>query len=180
MVEMPNDKRLFDTSDALTLIILWIVFGYLTVMLNCDIQRLLMNHPVFLHAMALVVFFFLFTTLDPKNQADAASIAIKTFFVYIVFLLITKSKWYFALPVIVLLLIDQGIKRWEDSTNVSVSDRITKNKTYVYSSKFVIMTLVILGTIDYARIQKNEYKSQFSWFKFFFGLSNRCKRQFTR
>jgi hypothetical protein len=124
--------------------------------------------------MAIIVVFFLMTTIDPNNKsANLFEIGLKTVFVYICFLLVTKSKWYFALPVIVVISIDQMIKRADAAK--PVEDRITRNKIYHYGVRGVIVLLVTVGSIDYARLQKLEYKSQFTWFKFFFGLSNRCK-----
>ena len=171
-----EEGRLFETTDALSLIILWIVFGYLTVLLNCDLQRLMLKNPMFLHVMALIVFFFLFTTLDPNNTGDFGMLVVKTLFVYVVFILITKSKWYFALPVILLLLVDQLLKRWEALSGTEPSERITQNQWYIYTSRGLISLLVALGTLDYARIQKLEYGKKFSWYTFFFGLSNQCKK----
>jgi hypothetical protein len=170
----PKGSGIFDTMDALSLILMWIIFGYLVVLLNCDLQRLLVNNPLFLHGMAILVVFFLMTTIDPNNKsANLFEIGLKTVFVYICFLLVTKSKWYFALPVIVVISIDQMIKRADAAK--PVEDRITRNKIYHYGVRGVIVLLVTVGSIDYARLQKLEYKSQFTWFKFFFGLSNRCK-----
>lgn len=172
-------KGIFDTMDALSLILMWIIFGYLMVLLNCDLQRLLINTPLFLHGMAILVVFFLMTTIDPNNKsANLLEIFSKTVFVYVCFLLVTKSKWYFALPVIVVISIDQVIKRAEASK--SVEDRLSSNKIYHYGVRGLIVLLVTLGSIDYARLQKLEYKADFTWFKFFFGLSNRCKQIYRR
>lgn len=165
---------IFDTMDALSVILLWIVFGYLNVLLNCDLQRMLMNRPLFLHGMAIIAFFFLMTTIDPKNKNDEFwKVAVKTVFVYALFVLVTKSKWYFALPVLVVLFVDQALKRRE--AIAEDTDGLTTDKRYRMGVGALITVLVVLGTVDYARLQKLEYKGKFSWFVFFFGLAKRCK-----
>lgn len=174
---------LFDTTDALSLILLWIVFSYLTVLLNCDLQRLLTKSPLFLHTMAFVAFFFLITNMDPNNSADIHMVAGKTLFVYVIFVLVTKSKWYFALPVILLLLVDQAIKgrerilanRTDQQQEPEGQTQLSKNVYYSNGLRAAIVVLVLMGTFNYVKIQKAEYKGRFSWFKFFFGLSNKCK-----
>jgi hypothetical protein len=167
-------SSLFDTMDALTLIMLWIVFGYLGVLINCDIQRLIASNPLFLHAAALVAFLFLMTTTDPNNkEVGFGIIVLKTIFVYTIFLLITKSKWYFALPVVLLLLVDQTIKRIEVQRN---ERRLSNNTTYKYGLIAIVTTLVFLGTVNYASLQMKQYGRKFSWFNFFFGVSRNCRR----
>lgn len=167
----------FDATDALSLIILWIIVGYLTVLLNCDLQRLLMNNPVFLHVMAFVSFLLLMTTTDPKNRsADLRYVVAKTLVVYLVFVMITKSKWYFALPVIVVLIADQALKRSETLRGIDPSEQMSRRDGYVYATRGLILVLVVVGMLDYARLQRRQYKSGFSWYRFFFGLSNRCRQ----
>lgn len=167
----------FDTTNALSGMFLWLIFGYLAALLNCDLQRFLQNHILVTHLFGLTAFFFLFTLLDSSNKSNIGILWIKTIFIYILFVLMTKSKWYFVVPVLLLLLIDQSIKK---QLSISEADGKDVKKFREYQKKFtkvlnvVIIMLIIVGTIHYAILQYSEYRSEFSWAKFFFGM-NKCK-----
>ncbi len=82
-----------------------------------------------------------------------------------------KSKWYFAVPVVVLLLIDQSIKIHEDHV---------KNKDEKYNKKNIeiirniisglIFTLIFSGSILYGIHQYQEHKNEFDAVKVFLGI----------
>lgn len=167
----------FDSTNALSGMFLWLIFGYLSTLLNCDLQRWLRKHPIFIHAFGLVAFFFLFTLIDSNNKTSIGIVWFKTVLIYILFVLMTKSKWYFVIPVLALLLIDQSFKKdlaikKANSENVEKSERrqITLTK---FINAFVI-ALIIIGTIHYAYLQKKQYKNAFSWIAFF-GIK-KCKK----
>lgn len=101
----------FDTTYALSSLYLWLLFSYLSSLINCDLQKALQSSLIVKHVTGLVAFFFLFTILDGNSKkAGLLSTWIKTIFVYVIFVLSIKSKWYFAVPVLVLLLVDQSVK----------------------------------------------------------------------
>lgn len=167
----------FDTTNAMSGMFLWVVFGYLSVLLNCDLQRFLRNHPAVVHLFGVVAFFFLFTLLDSNNKTSIGVIWFKTFFVYLLFVLLTKSKWYFAVPVLGLLLLDQTLKK-----NVLIKEAagedVAKNREFQQDATSLInkaiIVLIVLGTLHYMHLQYKEYGSGFSLAKFFFGVS-KCK-----
>ncbi len=67
---------------------------------------------MWIHAFGLTAFFFLFTILDSNNKSIYLVLVwVKTILIYVLFVLMTKSKWYFIVPVIILLLVDQTIKK---------------------------------------------------------------------
>lgn len=167
----------FDTTNALTGMFLWLIFSFLSIMVNCDVQRFIRSNPLFFHLIGLLAFFFLFTLLDSNNTSSIGIIWIKTVFIYLLFLCLIKSKWYFIIPVLGLLLIDQTIKK-------DISFKLNKDPTRDLSqqkkiSKYiniVLITLIIIGTIHYMILQKIEYKDKFSLFKFFFIINNCSKK----
>ena len=171
----------FDSTNALACMFLWLIFGFLTTMVNCDIQRFLNDYPIVFHSFGFVAFFFLFTLMDTNNKSSIGVIWIKTFFVYILVILMTKSKWYFIIPVLALLLIDQSIKKQiafkktetENNDDYIEKMNIFQNKT-TQIINYAIIILIIIGTIDYIRLQKLEYKGSFSFYKFFL-TNNKCK-----
>ena len=168
----------FDTTNALACMFLWIIFGYLSIMLNCDIQRFLKNHKFIFHFFGLLSFFFLFTLLDTNNKSSITVIWIKTIFVYALFVMMTKSKWYFVLPVLTLLLIDQMIKKQLSFLNTSGKDVkeleiMQKRLTNIINNLIII--IIVIGTIHYAFLQYGEYGAKFSWKKLFLA-NTKCKK----
>lgn len=171
--------KTFDTTNALSGMFLWLIFGYLTSLLNCDVKRIMTKHPMVLHMFAVIAFFFLFTVIDDSNVAPTGVIWTKTLIVYLLFLFMTKSKWYFVFPMLVLLLVDQTLKKslaFERATNSPSLERQTK--TVDQASKAIniaIIVMAVIGTLQYMYLQKIEYGPRFSLAKFMFGVT-KCKR----
>ena len=99
-----------DTSDALTGLYLWLLFGFLSTMVNCDIQKLMIENQMFRHLCGVLAFFLLFTILNKNRRNHVFTIWQKTIYLYVLFLMLIKSKWYFSIPILTLLIIDQSIK----------------------------------------------------------------------
>ena len=166
----------FDTTNALASMFLWLIFSFLSIMINCDLQRFIRSNPLFFHLIGLLAFFFLFTLLDSNNTSSIGIIWIKTIFIYLLFLCLIKSKWYFIIPVLGLLLIDQTIKKdiafkknRDPTQDLSINKKISQ-----YINIFIIV-LIIIGTIHYMFLQKKQHKDNFSLFKFFFIVKNCSK-----
>ncbi len=167
----------FDTTNALSAMFLWLIFGFLTVLVNCDIQRFIKNNPIVMHSFGFVAFFFLFTLLDSKNKTSINNIWIKTFFVYILFVLMTKSKWYFLIPVLALLLLDQSVKKdilYREENGEDMTDKKIIRKKLTKFVNVTIIALIIIGAIHYSYLQRIQYGDKFTWFKFLLGVS-KCK-----
>lgn len=174
-----NLSGTFDTTYALSCMFLWLIFGFLTTMVNCDIQRFLKTNPIVFHCFGFIAFFFLFTLLDTNNKQSIGIIWLKSLVIYILFVLMTKSKWYFVLPIMALLLIDQSIKKqvaFKEANNENVENfkKIQSKITQVIN--IVIVVLIVIGVIDYIRLQRIEYKGKFSFYKFFI-TTNTCKEK---
>lgn len=168
----------FDTTNALSAMFLWLIFGFMSAMVNCDLQRFMFNHEYLFHAFGFLAFFFLFTLLDSNNKSSIGIIWLKSIFVYIMFILMTKSKWYFVVPVLALLLIDQSLKkelafRKASGKDIKGLESFQQRATHVIN--IAIIVLIILGTIHYAQLQMIEYKDRFDVRKFFLGTT-KCKK----
>ena len=89
----------------------------------------------------------------------------------------TKSKWYFVIPVLMMLLVDQTVKKHlaiQKERNKDVNQlQVTQEYLTKILNIFIISTIVI-GTLHYMFLQKLEYRSEFSLYKFFFGVT-KCK-----
>jgi hypothetical protein len=163
----------FDIKKALSGLYLWLLFGYLSTMVSCDLQRWMKDSLLFRHFVGIIAFFFLFTVLDSSNKVPIGALWIKTFFVYAIFLMMVKSKWYFAVPVLLLLVIDQSIR--------AHSEYIAKNKetieqydNYRQMINKLIIALIIGGFFHYMFRQWNEFGDNFSFstFLFSYGCAN--------
>lgn len=158
-------SQTFDTSFALSSMFLWILFGYMAITLNCDIQKMMHKNQFMIHLFGVVAFFFLFTLLDSNNQKHVGIVWLKTLVVYTLFVLMTKSKWYFVTPVLALLLIDQTLKKQaafkKDAKFMAFQHKYSKVINYV------VITLIIVGSVHYMWLQKHQHKNNFSFIKFF-------------
>lgn len=166
-------QGVFDTSVALSGLYLWMLFGYLATMMNCDLQRFIKTNVLFRHFIAVASFFFLFTVIDSDNKAPIHIIWMKTLFVYCLYILAIKSKWYFAVPVIGLLLIDQTIKIHVKYINNNAENDDSKDaakETENYNSiRSNINTFIIFiigaGFIHYIFRKYRQFGSKFSLYK---------------
>ena len=175
-----NSADTFDTTYALSAMFLWVIFGMLQVIVNCDLQRLMWKYTAVFHAVGLVAFFFLFALIDTANKTSIWVIWIKSIFIYILFVGMTKSKWYFVVPVLSLLLVDQMLKKdlafrkaRDDADAVALERREAVLERVTLIINITIIVVIFLGSAHYAYLQKLEYQEAFSWTKFF-GV-NKCK-----
>ncbi len=173
----------FDTTNALSGMFLWVIFGYMTALMNCDIQRLLRNNPWCLHLAGVTAFFFLFTVIDDNNKGNISTVWFKTVFIYMLFVLMTKAKWYFVMPVLGLLLLDQTLKKdvaikaaaGEAKDGGDIEARMSRQRKVTRFVNVAIIVLILLGTVHYMILQKIEYRERFSFYKFFVAVKE-CKK----
>lgn len=167
----------FDTTVALSGLYLWMLFGYLATMMNCDLQRFIKTHVFFRHIIAIVAFFFLFTLVDNDNKSHIGIIWCKTLFVYALYIMAIKSKWYFAFPVLGLLMIDQTIKM-----HVKYLDKKEKMGKYIDYYKYIrdninnaIIVIIVIGFLHYVLRKHSQYGSKFSFYKLL--ISEKCSKR---
>lgn len=159
-----------DIRTAIAGLYLWLLFGFLSSIMSCDVKRLMTNNVFVRHIVGIISFFLLFTVIESDNQLDVFSIWTKTVYIYFIFLLMTKSKWYFSIPVLLLLVVDQSLKfqiKFEESRKEKKENDPTilgyeniRNNLYV-----CIIALIVAGFVHYAFRQYNEYGSKFSLVK---------------
>lgn len=172
----------FNTTNALSNMFLWLLFSELSKLLNCDLQRILRGSSLALHLTGLLTFFFLFTLIDTTNQASLGATWLKTVVVYGLFILTTKAKWYFVVPVLVLLLIDQSVKKHYQHVKMNQEGQVLRvdqealRHSITRNITFVIIALAVVGTLQYAYLQHIEYGPGFSVTKLLFGATP-CKTE---
>lgn len=165
----------FDTTNALAGMFLWLIFGFLSHLINCDLQRFLLTNPYWIHFFGIIAFFFLFALVD-NNSTSIGIVWLKTILVYLLFIFMTKSRWYFAVPVLVLLLITQSIKKDVEIKSKSGKD-IKELKKFEEKTtgilQIIIIILIFIGTLQYIFIQYTDHGKYFTLWKFFF-KPNKC------
>jgi hypothetical protein len=157
---------------------MWIAFSHLANMLNCDLQRLLKTNLFVVHITGVTSFFFLFTLLDPNNKSSLGIIWLKTLMVYVLFVLMTKSKWYFVVPVLILLLLDQSVKKEvaiREARGIPDDSFKGRQELITKTINTTIIVVIIVGTLHYMYLQYIQHRKHFSLTQFFFGLSDNCK-----
>ena len=182
---------MFDARTAIVGLYLWLLFGFLSNIVSCDIKRF-MNNVYFRHFIGLVAFFLLFTITDKDNDLNIGGIWLKTFFVYFIFLMMTKSKWFFSIPVLILLIVDQSYKfeidfiQKDEKENKKETIKENKKESIKYDNKiqnyenirkylyYAIITLIVIGFIHYAVRQYKQFGSKFSFTKLL--LYHTCKK----
>ena len=166
----------FDTQSSMAALYLWLVFGYLGVMLNCDIQRFIRENAVIRHTMGIIAFYFLFTVIDSSNTSPVWIVFLKTVGVYVLFVLATKSRWQFAVTTLVLLFADQIIKNhMEYLKKKNPQDQSLKTFTKVRTVLLACIVAVVLsGTVEYFIKQRRDHGRDFNTATFFLG-KNQCR-----
>lgn len=166
----------FDTKTALSGFYLWLLFGFLSVSVSCDIQKWMSNKIWFRHLMGIIAFFFLFSAIDTtSSNYNIGIIWTKTFVVYGIFLLMTKSRAYFSVPVLLLLVLDQSLKSQKNylEKEYPTNSNIQKFEKWRGYISLLMGVLIIIGFIDYIIEQRKTYKSNFEVSKLLFGYG--CK-----
>lgn len=178
IVKTEPPEQGFDTNTALAGLYLWLMFGYLSTLLSCNVQRLLTNNIYVKHFMAIICFFFLMTAIDKDNKLHPIAALKKTAIVYVVFMLSVKSR---ILPLyMIILLIDQIVLLYinylENKKKTKDIEYWKKIRDYTFKG-FIILS--VLGFIDYGLIKYDKFGSStdpnktFSFITLFFG-SNNC------
>ena len=166
----------FDARNALSGFYLWLLFGYLSSMVSCDMQRWMQENLMFRHFVGIVSFFFLFTVLDSSNKSPVYFIWLKTIAIYFLFLLMCKSKWYFSLPVFLILIIDQSLQSQinylkrnnEKDPQIKVLDQ-AREGLYIG-----LISLIVIGFLHYFVTRVSEYGKDFSPVTLIFAYN--CKK----
>ena len=163
-------KKSFDTSTALAGMYLWLLFGFFSTLISCDLQRAVSQNMYIKHLVALITFFFLMTVIDNDNDAGIVQTWLKTFVVYILFLMSTKSKLLASTAVLILLIIDQTIKIHMQYTLKHHPEKNLDTLKKVREGLFTILiVIIIVGYIHYYIRARRDFGKNFSYSKFIFG-----------
>lgn len=164
----------FDTTSALAALYLWLIFGFMPTFINCDLQRLLQTSDAVRHAMMLLSFYFLFTLLEASSRANVGLVFAKTLLAYALFLMLTKSKAVFIVPVLLLLLAAQAVRKQRDRDGGDESKARQRGyRRALVAINAIIAALAVAGMLHYLRLQRLQHGRDFSWRTFVFSTNAR-------
>ena len=79
---------IFDARESISALYLWLLFGLLTPMVSCDLQKMITHNPWVRHFFGIVAFFLLFVVVNPKKNISLGKLWVKTIFIYAIFIFI--------------------------------------------------------------------------------------------
>lgn len=181
-MEIVSDNIIF----ALAAFYLWLLFGFLSDSVSCDMKKLLTKNILARNIIAIISFFLLFAVVDTNNKNNVVELWKKTFVVYILFLLLSKNKWYFSLPILGLIILEQSIAVYvRNKTNINNEKLDGETKIIIKHDEFYkfikfreilqygIVTLIFGGFLSYFMRQRKSFGKSFSLYKFLFYFT--CK-----
>jgi|APGre2960657373_1045057.scaffolds.fasta_scaffold02856_3 hypothetical protein len=165
----------FETTSALAALFLWVMFGSIYTLLNCDLQRALNDNILIKHLTGLMAFFLLFNIIDPNNKSHVVTTIAKTIVVYLLFLMATKSKWPFIALALCALFTDQVLRNHiaylknkysNEAEAAAVAEPFVKARTYI---KWAIFAIIVVGFLHYLMRQYQDKGHKFDIFKLVLG-----------
>jgi hypothetical protein len=167
---------------SLFILILIISANFLAQLFPCRLQRVLHNNIYIKHIFAFLTLVFFVILTAPLQDTSLNNIFIKSFIVYIWFLIIMKTDKYFFLLLLLLLGIIYILLLKQNEYNSSLENKdISSENKLLYTqnlnniidinNKLFIITfiLTIIGFMLYMGEKKCEYKHKFNYLKFIFG-----------
>lgn len=166
---------------ALSLLYLIIMVKYFDPMISCDVQRFFTENILAKHVLAFVAIFFLVVLAEnPADRDPNATIwdyVINTAQIYGLFVLSTKGKAMFAIPVLIFIAVDRFAKLYIDieSKKSGTETMVDNLKTARGYFKYIIFGIIGAGAASYFMRQREMFGSRFSVTKFFVGTF-KCKQ----
>lgn len=164
-----------DTIITSTLFIfMWLLFNNLASIINCDVQNEIQTNPVAFHLICYTTVLFIFVMRPNPTLTFDQSIVV-SIFVYLLFILMTRSRWYFVLPGLAMIGLYYIHKNYTTNKNDEPMDKDNhRSMDRLMIALFVMIT--IFGVHDYWRFEKSRLGNSFNTTKFF--LANRpCPKQ---
>lgn len=158
------------------ILILIISANSLLPLFPCRFQKILGNNMLVKHLFAFFIMIFsVILTSHVKDNKNINNIFSISIILYLIFILITKCNEYFFFLIIALLGISYLITI--EKTNKKDNYNKTKKELEIYEEIITtiyvtIILFIICGVIIYMGKKKYQYKNNFNYYDFFFGV---CK-----
>lgn len=150
---------------------LLVACNYIKEIFGCSLQSVLDANMYAKHAIGFLLLFFLVVIINPDYaDRDIIRNVLISVGIYVWFLITTRTPFYILIPVLVLLIASYITsitkKRNETEKNEEAAKRAAR---WQHGLANTALVLSIVGFIIYAVEKKREYKTKFSWVKFFSG-----------
>jgi hypothetical protein len=134
---------------------------------SCDLRRLLANSLVTKHVVLLLGALFWVTESNSNDKFGV--LLIEAFVIYMLFVLSTKSKSYFLLPILGLAVVDQLLRLYIKSTP-DLSDKTKRNLDITRMTVQGLCTVTIVGSfVGYLIKQVRDKGTDFNFSTFMLG-----------
>ena len=159
----------FDYVTAYAGFLLWILFGYATPLLNCDLQTFLSTNIYGKHVCALITFFFLISAFIAPAERPLV-VFYQTCLLYLFFMFMTKSTMIFSAIILFFILVDQSILL---DINYQISKNAEADVTMLRRVRGALMigivSTALIGFFFYYFKKRRDYGEDFQFLSFFFG-----------
>lgn len=181
-------------NDKLPIYCIFIYFLLLFVdsaknLFPCRFRHALESNLVLKHLMTYLIFTFLVVLLEQIPNKNLMNIFLMSFYLYIVFIFISKTEYGFFVPILTLLGIIYVLylKREEYSKmeEQKLADKENMEKKHDIIIKInnvlvvIVIILIIIGFLAYMGRKKMEYKNKFNYLTFIFGKVE-CEGSFSK
>lgn len=169
------------TNVAIAVIGFYLIIAsnYLKELIGCHLQEVLNTNMFAKHFLGFLLLIIFIILINPEN-ADLRVLEIigLAIFVYLWFLLTTRSHYIFALLTLLLLLavyiLNSTIERYKKNNDIQVQKRLKLIKNIQLILVVSALVLTIIGFSIYVIEKKNEYSNKFEFIKFLVGKP-KCK-----
>lgn len=174
-----------DFKNALLIFYIIMIAPYFESLFSCDLQRLFTNSLLAKHALAFISAFFLITLVEGKDSASSVWDLLRTtLYIYVLYILSTKSKAMFVVPMLVVLFVDQILRvhaevMGKDAARHGVNNdsdlqaRALEQQSRIQRARqwltAVIVALILAGVLHYYVRARMEYGKEFNHVLFFVG-----------
>lgn len=144
-----------------------IAANYVNDMFSCDLRRLLTNSLVAKHVVLLLG--ALFWVAESKSSDSFGVLLIEAFVIYMLFVLSTKSKSYFLMPILGLAVVDQLLRLYINSTP-DLSDKTKRNLDVTRMTvQGLCAATIVGGFVGYLMKQMRDKGADFKFSTFMLG-----------
>ena len=155
------------------LLILAVMGNFLAETLGCKTQKLLSNNMFIKQLLIIVMIYFAISFDSSSNEIPSKRIG-QSFLIWILFILFTKMNLPFTYVAFILLtvayIVNDYINYYKSEDPKKNAELIENYKNIFHNLIKVIVVIIIAGSSIYSFKQYNDHKSNFSLFKFVFGV----------
>jgi len=173
-----------ELKDSLLLLYIVMVAGYLESLFSCDLQRLFSESILAKHVLAIISVFFLITLTNEKEIKSLPEMFKTTGIIYGLYILSTKAKSVFVIPMLCTLFADQILRVQVDIIDRRETEKLARDGDAAMRATlikiraamtWIIVALIVGGMLHYYIRARLEFGPAFSTATFFAG-TKKCAR----